>query len=379
MTGGEQDRPARPPLSGPRTLRELAEVSGIDAADIDAAEADGTLGLLLVDRLVAPTTPRYTLQDVAARSSLGEDVVRLWRALGFPDPDPSERTFGDEDVELLGIVETALRYELLDRATALQLARAIGAAAQRIAQSQIDAIGARIDAGGPGGGEIAVQRAQLLLPQVPRIIDHVWRRHLQVAARRRMAGAAMAAGGNRVVCVGFADLVGFTALSQQLPDEALAALVDRFESTAYDVVGGLGGRVVKMIGDEVMFEVPEAGAAVEVGLALSAAYHDDEAVTDVRVGIASGPVLAREGDLFGPTVNLASRIVSIAYPGSVLVSEEVCDQLGGDERFACKPIRPRILKDIGRVRLYVVRRAEDAGVGLAERARRRRLDRRFRG
>ena len=150
----------------------------------------------------------------------------------------------------------------------------------------------------------------MLLPTVPRVLEYAWRRHVQVAARRRMVRDAMASDGQPAVCVGFADLVGFTALSQQLDDSELAAVVDRFEATAYDIVGGRGGRVVKMIGDEVMFEVADPAAGVEIALDLADAYHGDESVSDVRVGVAYGPVLAREGDLYGPTVNLASRMVS---------------------------------------------------------------------
>ncbi len=355
-----------------RDLREMAESVGLPPEEIDAAEADGTLGLLLVDRLVTePGT--MTQAEVEERSGLGPAAARFWRALGFPDPDPDDRIFGTSDLEMLELLATVLRLELLEEGTALQLARVIGSSMERIAQSQIDAIEARVDAGDPAAdGEVAVQRAELLLPMVPRILDYAWRRHLQAAARRRMVRDTMAADGQRAISVGFADLVGFTALSQQVDDLELAAIVDRFESTAYDLVAASGGRVVKMIGDEVMFEVATPVVAVELALDLADAYHHDDDISDVRVGVAHGPVLAREGDLFGPTVNLASRIVSIAYAGSVVVSAEVREACGDDPRFAWKSLRTRFLKHIGRVHLYAVRRAGDTEEGFAARARRRR-------
>lgn len=359
-------------MTPPQNLRELADAVGIPAADVDAAEADGTLGLLLIDRLVTDGGS-LTQAEVIARSGLGDDAIRFWRALGFPDPDPDDAVFGPADVEMLQLLDTVLRLELLEKDTALQLARVIGSSMERIAQSQVDAIEARIDADDPASdGELAVQRAQLLLPTVPRILEYVWRRHLQAAARRRMVRDAMAGDGQPSVTVGFADLVGFTALAQQLDDHELARVVDRFESTAYDLVGRHGGRVVKMIGDEVMFEVHAAATAVELGLDLADAYHDDGDISEIRVGIATGPVVSREGDLFGPTVNLASRIVSIAYPGSVVVSGEVRDAVGDDERYAWKSLRTRYLKHIGRVQLHAVRRIDDIAEGFAERARRRR-------
>jgi adenylate cyclase len=129
-----------------------------------------------------------------------------------------------------------------------------------------------------------------------------------------------------------------------------------------------------MIGDEVMFAVDGVRGGLEIGLSLAEAYHDDESLSDVRVGLACGPVLEREGDLFGPVVNLASRIVSIAYAGSVVVSAEVHDALVDDEGLRWKSLRTRQLKDIGRVQLWVVRRVDDAfdSEGVRERARRRR-------
>lgn len=359
-------------MSTPGTLRALAERVGIDPSDIDRAEQDGTLGLLLVEHTVLPEPPVYTRDEVEARSGLGEEARRYWRALGFPDPDPEVPTFSQSDLEMLQMLEAVLRLDLLDPKVALQMTRVIGSSMERIAQSHIDAVEARLDAEAADvDEEAAVHRASLLLPMMPRILEYSWRRHLQGAARRRMVRDAMT-GGQRNLCVGFADLVGFTALSQQLDDDALVEIVDRFEVTAYDVVTGLGGRVVKMIGDEVMFEVGDPDAGVEIALSLAEAYHDDDAISDVRVGVAYGPVLTREGDLFGPTVNLASRIVSIAFAGSVVVPSEVRDALADDERFAFKSLRTRYLKHIGRVQLHSVRRVDDQAEGASERARRRR-------
>jgi adenylate cyclase len=178
--------------------------------------------------------------------------------------------------------------------------------------------------------------------------------------------------GQQIRAVGFADLVNFVALSQEVDDATLAIVVDRFESIAYDIVGRHHGRVVKMIGDEVMFEVADPVAAIEIGLGLADAFHRDDMMSDVRVGIALGPALARVVDLFGPTVNLASRLVGIAYAGGVVVSDEVRRALDGDERFRWKALRTRTLKHIGRVQVHNVRWAEDTNESMAERARRRR-------
>ena len=163
------------------------------------------------------------------------------------------------------------------------------------------------------------------LPMFPAVLEQVWRRHLQVAARRRLLRGDVEDGPGLVV--GFADLVGFTALAQQVTDAELAEVVDQFERLAYDVVVAGGGRVVKMIGDEVMFLVDDPVCAAEIALGLAEASRDAAELSDVRVGLAVGPVIEREGDAFGATVNLASRATAIAYPGTVVVSPELRELL----------------------------------------------------
>ena len=358
-----------------QTLRDLVAALGVPEEEIDKADADGTLGLLAVDRMIlADQNPRYTQAEVESITGLDDESRRFWRALGFPDPGPNDRIFSEFDVEMLTLVNQLVELGLIARDEALQMTRVIGSSMARIASAQIDAIENRIDE--PtfvDGTEPAVLRSRFLIPAMPQILEYTWKRHLQSAARRRMVRET-AAEGNYAQAVGFADLVGFTALSQQLSDHDLAQIVDRFEATAYDLVGALGGRVVKMIGDEVMFAVDDVGTSLQLALALAEAYHDDESLSDVRVGLAYGPVLEREGDLFGPVVNLASRIVSIAYAGSVVVGAAVHDALEDDERFRWKSLRTRQLKDIGRVQLWAVRHAGDEfeREGGRERARRRR-------
>jgi adenylate cyclase len=198
---------------------------------------------------------------------------------------------------------------------------------------------------------------QGFLPMFPEVLVQVWRRHLQVAARRRVLRGDL---DSAEVVVGFADMVGFTALAQQVTDQELALVVDQFEHLAYDVVVAGGGRVLKMIGDEVMFVVDDPFAAVEVALGLADASRDAAELSDVRVGLAYGSILEREGDAYGPTVNLASRATAIAYPGTVVVSPELRTALEDSPDYAFKGMRPRYLKHIGRVSLSVVRRAEDA-------------------
>src|SRR5207248_4383276 len=158
-----------------------------------------------------------------------------------------------------------------------------------------------------------------MLPTIEGLVQYSWRRHVVAAAQRQLYFGSDAGTGQETLTVGFADMVGFTAISQQFDEHELAATVDRFESIAYDTIAEHGGRVVKMIGDEVMFVTDDDASGALIAMTLAEVYGDDENLPDVRVGLATGPVLSREGDDVGPAVNRASRIVNIDYAGSAAV------------------------------------------------------------
>jgi hypothetical protein len=123
-----------------------------------------------------------------------------------------------------------------------------------------------------------------------------------------------------------------------------------------------------------MFVVDSVADAARIGLDLADAYSDDDLLSDVRVGLAFGPVLPREGDYFGPTVNLAHAIVSIGNPGSVIMSNEFHDALmvEAPDEFGAKSLRPRHLKDLGRVQLWWLGRLGQEADGTGAAADRRR-------
>ncbi len=350
------------PLATPEgdlpSMRAVLNAYGVADEEIDSAEHDGTLGYLAIDRLVFPDPPIYDLPALAEVTGLtAEQIAQLWRSLGFPDPTGGERIFTETDADMLHTVAGLLELGLIEPDLVVQMSRVIGSSLARVAGAIIDAIGLDAESETGDDEEFAVA-AGTLMPTMPKVMDYVWRRHLQAAARRRVA-TPVGDGPPALKTVGFADLVGFTALSQQVDEHELAATVDRFETLAYDTVVGQGGRVVKMIGDEVMFVVDDVRAGAEIALSLAEVYAEDSELSDVRVGLATGPALEREADYFGPTVNLASRIVNIAFPGSVVVSDDVHTALDGDPAFEWRFLKQRRLKDLGKVPLWSVRRATD--------------------
>ncbi len=369
-----------PTNSSPSAEREDADIARVEALarvrylllelgcndeEIDRAVEDDVLDLLVVDHLLVPTGHRLTQSEVAVRTDIQVDVAkRFWRALGFLDVDEDEPAFTDMDIEAVQLFQSLVALGIVDLDSAVQMARVIGSSMARIAEAET----------APGTTPILMstgdsvldadefaRQAEASIPAMTRLLEYVWRRHLQAATRRAMLHRTRGVdeGVRPVMAVGFADMVGFTVLSQHLGDEELAAVVARFEELAHDTVVALGGRVVKMIGDEVMFVVQSASGAAQIGLSLAEAYASDDLLSDVRVALAVGPVLVKDGDFYGPVVNLASRLVNVARPGTVLISDEFKLALEAEsaENIDTRPLRTRSLKDLGRVQMWKLIRA----------------------
>jgi adenylate cyclase len=355
-----------------RRVHELLLQSGVSEQEIRDAEDDDVIDLLAVDKMMMPPGGRYTQREVAEITGLPVDLIRrFWRALGFLDMTEDEATLTDFDIEAARLFQAILATGLIDVETAVHLARVIGSSMARVADAQMSP---RLPGSESDDPVIAADGfTRLFIPALPalsRLLEFVWRRHLLAAARRAMLLRVRGhmAGTSPVLAVGFADMVGFTLLSQHLTAQELADVVRRFEEVSHDIVTELGGQAVKMIGDEVMFVVDGALSAARIGLSLAAAYAADELLSDVRVGLAVGSVVARDGDFFGPIVNTAHRIVNIANPGTVVVSDEfwatLCAQ--APDEFEGVALRPRVLKDLGHVQLWQIARSGEVAAGSRE-------------
>lgn len=311
---------------------------------------------------------RYTRIEVAERAGVDLEHARmLWRALGFADIDDDDNVaFTDRDVEALRTVQSLVDMGILDRGQQLAVTRAMGQALSRLAEWQVATLTAALSSGSRTGStapmspDDATAAARELVPVMEGLIGYVWRRHLAATAARTFAagpGDAVA----RAMTVGFADLVGFTSLTRHVDEDKLAALVDRFEEIAYDAITAAGGRVVKTVGDEVMFTAADAAHGAEIAVSLAERVGAESDLPDLRVGVAYGNVVARLGDIYGEPVNIASRLTSFARPGSVLADRQLAAALEGDDRWDVRRVPPRPVRGYTLLHGFRLRRAGDAG------------------
>jgi adenylate cyclase len=338
----------------------LRDALGVEPELVAAAEVDGPEQLRRLAQAVVllGEPPWLRPPDAWQRTGADEDLARaLWRAMGFAHVPDDAVALTDADVTALAAINDFLQATGISSDTAIRFARLLGQTMSRIADALHSIVDHAIDEmdGLPPGetDDLMVLAAQLVNPLIEQELSYLLRRHLYAGAIRRIAGHDLE---QPDVTVGFADVVSFTRLSGELTEADLAELLETFEATTADMITERGGRVVKLIGDAVLFVFDEPEPAARLALDLVDSFGGDQ--PDLRVGLTHGSVLSRLGDLFGPPVNLASRLVSYARPGSVLVDQLFVDRIGEVEDLRFRSIRPRALKGIGTTALYVLRRGE---------------------
>jgi adenylate cyclase len=301
---------------------------------------------------------RYTRLQVSELSGVSiERCQELWRALGFADVDDDACAFTDRDVWALKAVTELGDQGWLAEDVQVSMARALGQSLSRLAEWQLTAVGSMLDPS--QAPDTAMRRARELVPVVEDLIGYVWRRQLAAAAGRALAGSGEEFASN-TLSVGFADMVGFTSLTREITETDLGNLVEQFESLSSDVVAAAGGRVIKTVGDEVLFVADDASTIAEIGVGLSELADKNDDIPALRVGLARGTVLSRMGDVYGEPVNLASRLTSIARPGSVLVDRELANELDADPRWQLRRVPPRPVRGYALLHPMRLRRAEPA-------------------
>ncbi|MDR3662444.1 MAG: adenylate/guanylate cyclase domain-containing protein [Mycobacterium sp.] len=305
-------------------LIDYLDSLGFTPEQMVEAERRGRLFGLAGDVVQSSGHPTQSLASAAAAIGLPvADVLQAWAVLGLTVASPDEVVLTDADVESLR-TWADLRSGLGDDAASGFL-RVLGATMARLAEAESSMTRSSLpdlDLGNTRDELVtarAYRSAAEFIPRIGAMIDSFHRHHL-TAARTYFDGVVHHESSTVVCGIGFADLSDFTRLTRLSTIEELSRLLNEFSSVAADVVNADGGRVVKFIGDAVMWvsATPEYLARA----ALDMVHHPRAKKFDVQVraGLSFGSVLATGGDYFGSPVNLAARLVSVAKPGQILVA-----------------------------------------------------------
>ena len=311
---------------------------------IDTAQREGCLDRLPTE-LILSRDAKLSAGDLAAQAGVGVNLVLgLWRMLGITVPDEHQPMFSERDA-----LFTALAVQFKPVGShADELFRVLGSSLARVAEAAVSLYVQTVEPKmGACEADVVCWAKDLadttsMAVQLGDSMGTIFTHHLSDAiARQRAAQAEVSEPSLFRLAVGFVDLVGFTPLSQHAAPSDLLGLVGGFEARAFEVASAHNGRIVKHIGDEVMFVALDASAGCAIAQDLT---NDCSEGIEPRGGVAFGDVITRHGDYYGPVVNLASRLAELAIPREVLVDGATASASAGSPAFGFRPAGHRLLK-----------------------------------
>ncbi|MDQ6688071.1 MAG: adenylate/guanylate cyclase domain-containing protein [Actinomycetota bacterium] len=319
----------------------------------------------LLEEQLLGAPPSLTGLDVAGRVGIPIEVAReRWRSLGFTAVEDDEVAFTDADVRALELTQQLHDFGLVDPDSESALIRTLGRSFARLSEWQLGLLGRAVDISKVDREELNTVTSEIT-PVIEQLMNYVWRRHT-LSAASRMLLAPSSEDEPPSMAVGFADIVGYTRRSRSLTQEELARVVEEFESRALEIITAHRGRIIKTIGDEVLFAADAPDEAASIALELVESHRDDADFPQLRVGLAWGEVLSRLGDVFGPVVNVAARLTSTAKPGRVLVDRSLADALADDAGFRLRRMRRTSVKGYRRLEPWSLKRPRDQNAAEAE-------------
>jgi adenylate cyclase len=308
---------------------------------------------------------RWTRTQLADAAGLSpDDTRRLWRALGFPEVGDDEVRFTDHDLAAAQAFAGLMTAGVVGQDVSVAVARATAQSASQLAEWQVGLLRRLFEASndldddGQPPADASLKLARTVLPVLENLQTYVWRRHLAAAIARMVVHPPSVTDATEVLTVGFADMVGFTRTTRRRSVPELSEMIERFSAVTTDVIADGGGRLVKTVGDEVLFVTDEIADGAAIALGLRDQVRTEEVLPQLRIGLATGPVLPHYGDVYGEVVNIAARLTSTAHPDSILVDRGVAEALDGDPRFALRRIKPVAVRGYRRLEPWVLDRGE---------------------
>jgi adenylate cyclase len=335
--------------------------SGISLRDISTLISTGRLSFSFID-LLFPTPAAFsgsTYREFSEERGLSMDVIEsIHEAIGLPSPSQDELV-REDDAAMFPMAQLALGLGL-DTTVLGRVLRVYGENLRRIAQAEPDFYHTYVELPLIRSGmtemqmrELATEMSTQLIPVIERLILWIYQRHFEHYTIEHIVEhveAAMEDAGferTRAVkppAIAFLDLTGYTRLTEERGDEVAAELASSLAGLVQRESQRRGGRPVKWLGDGVMFHFPDPGQAVLCGVEM-VEQAPASGLPEAHVGVNAGPVVFRDGDYFGRTVNVAARIAGRAGPSEVLVSKGVVE-LAGAEGLRFEEIGPVELKGV---------------------------------
>jgi adenylate cyclase len=369
--GGETESFGGMDVRRARLLRAW-EDAGLGAEEIMDLVRKGDLSVAWLNTPVMTRAKRLdtTFDDLCRQMGVAPRVVEaIYEAIGFAPPSPSDG-IREGDRELIDLVTRFVRVGA-EEAPTLRLLRVYADSLRRIAQAEAELYEVQIEERlrqsgyderellefGAGFGDQVIGLLEHAITNIYlRHREHVWIEHSINHAVIAMERAGLFEKVERPPAICFVDLTGYTRLTEEQGDEVAARLATSLATLVEDTSRRRGGRPIRWLGDGGMFHFKDPGPAVLAGLDMVEAA-PGAGLPPMHIGIHAGPAIFQDGDVYGRTVNLASRIASHATAGQVMTSEETvrrCDVEG--VRF--DPVGAVPLKGVSEpVRLYQARRA----------------------
>lgn len=316
--------------------------------------------------------PTLTANDIAERTETPFSRINsYWVAMGFTPAIKDQPTFTERDLEAYKRWSDLIDSGRIDLQTGLSLVRAQAHITDRLVLWQMEALvddaARRYTLDDTSARLVTLDRFREFLPFLEEELLYSWKRQLEAIITRvdqevsHRGAESESTGFPLIRTLGFADMVSYTSSSANMPEEGLVDLIDQFETVCRIVIPSAGGRVVKMIGDAVFFIADDLPTGLRVVTQLMEHLNNMRGMLPVRASVVQGSVFSRSGDVFGPTVNLASRLVDVAPVGQIITDSETARHIvRGDAgpEYQASASKEADLRGVGRVVPFQVTTSE---------------------
>lgn len=307
--------------------------------------------------------PSLTIADLAYRTGTPiERVNSYWVAMGFTPVAEDVPTFTEMDLEAYQTWSSLIDSGKIDLNTGLSFVRAQSHIADRLVlwqtEALVDDVSRRFNLDDTTARITTLDRFRDFLPFLESEMIYTWKRQLEALISRidmevSHRGQVGATGKFPLMrTFGFVDMVSYTSSSTHLTEIDLIDLINRFENICREAIPSAGGRVVKMIGDAVFYIADDLPTGLRVVTELIEKLTSDKNLLPVRASVVQGAVFSRSGDVFGPTVNLASRLTDVAPVGQILTDSETASRIisgEGGVSYVAEPVKEADLRGVGKV------------------------------